>query len=639
MSRISYLLLLLLISLPAYAEEPQWIREGPDIGSIVSIVPDRSHPQIWFAIEAPQGRLYRSIDNGKSWQYTNQKYVSQVFVHSVSSEVFIRRRGSSQDSQLLSSVDQGRTFRLRADKSPWKIFDHPTNPQILWGAGFHDSRYDLMISLDRGKHWQEFSNLPYKVGKEYDYGIADYYELADLLVSSFDPQTVYVSMIIGFTFSQDEENYESFEFVTTNSGKTWKLKQTKVYTYFYDLAFPDRAFSISYPQQLNILTSQGWNLVAEKSPGNIVSIPGRPNELFGISAYRQYFSRDGGINWNRTAIGPGAGARIVAARTFPEGSLLVGTSGAGLYEIDSKLNSNLLNISFKESFISKVATAPHSSIIYVIAGQGDHYLYRSLNSGKTWDNLTDNLPQYVSAAAGPYDLFVDPNNARHVFVGVKDKIAVSFDAGRNWGYLPQIPLRTVFFDPDGQTVYFAKPTHAHLFVSHDGGRTLQELPAQFGEKHNTIYDFAVDKFTGHWYVATNYGLFVSKDHGKSAQQIATDLFNCISCVPFYQIISLGKAGYLLADTEAGIYKSTNQGKTWQNLTKSKGHLFAVDQKGNHLFRLNQVLSESTDGGITWNDISSAISRTPSFFYSTALTDPRYRPLYLSTSIGLFSTMD
>jgi photosystem II stability/assembly factor-like uncharacterized protein len=643
MKRILCLLLLAFIALNLYAEDPHWVREGPNIGTIISIVPDRAHPQIWFAIDAPDRRLFRSIDNGKTWQYANQKGITQVLVHSVSSEVFIVHPKSSHENELLSSVDQGQTFKLRTLKSPLKVFDHPSDAKILWGSGFDYYGYDLTISYDRGEHWALFFNLPYKLGKEYVVnGVkveAAYYDLLDLLVSPFNPTTVYISLDVIFRDGHHGDDYYTHvDLITNNSGKSWKSEEGKVYKYFYDPAYPDRAFSISYPEQLNILTRQGWKLVSQKNPfGNIVSVPGRPNELIGITDHRQYISHDGGINWSRTSIGPGAGARVVAARTFPEGSLLAGTSGAGLYEIDANRSFNTLSIPFKQQFIYRVATAPNTPFIYVIAGEYDHFLYRSLNSGKSWENITDTLPLYVSAAAGPYDLFVDPNNARHVFVGVKDKLAVSFDAGRTWSYVPQTPLRKVFFDPDRQTTYFAKPAHGHLFISNDGGRTLKELPAQFGDKHNTISDFSVNASNGHWYIATKHGLFVSKDQGQSARQIAIDLFDCFSCVDFFQVISLPKPGYLLVVTENGIYKSTNEGKTWQKQTKRTGKLFAVDQKGQHLFRVNQVLSESTDGGITWNDISSEINHTPSFFYTTALTDPRYRPLYLSTSVGLFST--
>src|SRR5262249_20575966 len=141
-----------------------------------------------------------------------------------------------------------------------------------------------------------------------------------------------------------------------------------------------------------VLTQKGWRNLPLSQLNDIVSVPGNADKLYALRDTRQWISHDGGSNWSRTFLGPGGKARVLQARIDPEGSLIAGTSGAGIYLIDKTGATQQITDGFSQASLLDVATAPGSNIVFGIAGIMERFLYRSLNSGKTWKNITDNLP-------------------------------------------------------------------------------------------------------------------------------------------------------------------------------------------------------------------------------------------------------
>lgn len=628
------------IASSVFGAESVWYRVGPVAGDIRQIEPDRAHPGVWYVVESQERRLYRSIDNGVTWENTHQVNVRQLMVHSASSEVFITLPGRDYKIDLFSSTDLGQTFHLRCANAPDQVFAHPTDGKILWGSGVSNG-YDLSVSYDRGEHWQNFTNMPYKLNKTYTiYGEdlpVDSYYLSSVLVSPLDSKTIYVSTEVDFYAGCSDETID-LELVSVNFGKTWAYAEVPASRYIYDPAFPDRALSVNHVET-RILTQNGWKRLAPRSFDDIVSVPGKPGKLYALAYDKQWVSVDGGINWHSIDVGPAGKASVLQARTFPEGSLLVGTSGAGLYLIDETGSERQIINGFREASVSDVAMAPGSPVIFAVTS--DTFLYRSLNSGKTWKNITDSLPT-KPGRYGAIQVTVDQRNGRQVYVNVNETLVASFDAGETWTLLPLKHVGRVFFGPDSATTYFSKNNDSHLYRSSDGGRTLQQLPATFGSRGTSIFDLAVDRFNGYFYVATQRGLFLSRDEGRTSEQIAGDLSpDCPACLSFYEILALPLRGQYIALAEDSFYKTMNQGITWKLLTDGVGKIYVADDTGQHLYGINDRLWESLDGGQNWDSISASIDPRlgPRYYGSdiTAMTDPRVRPLYVATSLGMFRT--
>ena len=113
-----------------------------------------------------------------------------------------------------------------------------------------------------------------------------------------------------------------------------------------------------------------------------------------------------------------------------------------------------------------------------------------------------------------------------------------FNAGESWTSVAEPNLDGVFFSADSNSVYFSRPSHGYLFKSIDGGRTIAKCWGEYGKTDkNTIFDPSVDPFNGYFYAATNRGLFLSKDGGRKAEQIADDLSpHCFHCLRFDRIV-------------------------------------------------------------------------------------------------------
>src|SRR5262245_61568828 len=65
----------------------QWKWIGPAAGAIRQIVPDRSEPNLWYAVN--NGFLYRSTNGAETWKELRLRSVDSVFVHPLTSELFV----------------------------------------------------------------------------------------------------------------------------------------------------------------------------------------------------------------------------------------------------------------------------------------------------------------------------------------------------------------------------------------------------------------------------------------------------------------------------------------------------------------------------------------------------------------------
>jgi hypothetical protein len=551
-------------------------------------------------------------------------------VHSASSELYITVQGNRGNWVLLSSKDFGNTFDLRTTNSPFYVTDHPTDPQILWGSGVKNL-YDLSVSYDRGAHWQQLNNLPFQFGKKYQIGdiliAPDSYYLRSILVSPFDPKTVFVSTLVYFPITCSGE-YVPLWLMSKNNGRTWYSSEISAGWFFYDTAFPERAYFSNY-DGVQLLTASGWHPLTKNTEFyKIISVPGQKDHLYATTYLKElWFSRNGGMNWTKARLGPGA-PNSLNARSFPTESFLEGTT-AGIYIVDPNRNYHqVINGVREPTSVQNVGTTPHSPKIYLIAG--NTFLFRSENSGRTWKNITGNLPVVPNYFT---NISVDPKNTDHLFASVDDKLLVSFDSGNSWKHIPQ-KLNRVYFTPEQSTVYFSKNLSNHLFKSTDGGITFQELPAAYGQLYYSIRDVEIDPFNADIYVGTVNGLYRSEDGGVSAQKIDL-LADAPGYLPVSQIVSLSQSGSFLAVTDSGIIKTKNAGLTWEKLSPNQGTIYVADNAGRHLFLINSRLKESIDGGRNWTDITSSIDPGSHIAPILSMTDPRYRPLFIATGLGVY----
>jgi photosystem II stability/assembly factor-like uncharacterized protein len=101
------------------------------------------------------------------------------------------------------------------------------------------------------------------------------------------------------------------------------------------------------------------------------------------------------------------------------------------------------------------------------------YVYETADYGAHWTLRTTGLPddQYVFA------IRIDPNDANLLFVGTKDSVYASYDAGAHWHSLalnlPRVQVRDIAIDPREGEVVVA--THGRSFWALDNLSLLEQL--------------------------------------------------------------------------------------------------------------------------------------------------------------------
>jgi photosystem II stability/assembly factor-like uncharacterized protein len=133
--------------------------------------------------------------------------------------------------------------------------------------------------------------------------------------------------------------------------------------------------------------------------------------------------------------------------------------------LDGGLVALAMDISYQTSDKVYVATAPFAAF------RG--HVFRTINGGNTWDDITDPLPDRF-----PADIAVDPNNDDIVYITYygfgSGHIYKTTNGGASWtditGTLPDVPTVAVIVDPNNSDhVYVGNDLG--VYASTDGGTT------------------------------------------------------------------------------------------------------------------------------------------------------------------------
>lgn len=219
-------------------------------------------------------------------------------------------------------------------------------------------------------------------------------------------------------------------------------------------------------------------------------------------------------------------------------------------------------------------------------------LYKSTDGGKTWKELTNDLPQ---GEKGRISVRVSPADPDLVYAIVEaDQTALygSRDKGESWNRLndsPVIAERPFYFclivpDPvDTARVY--KPG-LELQVSEDGGRKFRTTAFTGGRIHADIHDVWISgEDPNYMYAATDGGVYVSNDYGGSWRH-----FRNLPVAQFYKVsVDMEKPYHVyggLQDNGSWMAPSASTGGVnnydWQSFGIGDGFSVHPDPGDSHL---------------------------------------------------------
>ncbi len=228
---------------------------------------------------------------------------------------------------------------------------------------------------------------------------------------------------------------------------------------------------------------------------------------------------------------------------------------------------------------------PTESTFYAGAAGGG--VWQTFDGGNTWTPLSDNWPTLeVSSIA------LDPTNPSTIYVGTGDfdgywvfasgiGLMKSTDGGATWTNLGQAQfgqtaVKSILVDPDNpQIVTVAtgrgQSYYGWLWRSTDGGLTWNAVNTNYAA-WDSLRIGAPDPVTGQRYYYAGgaaYGGLVYRSADRGATW--TRLFPPVSgSFQYYMTLAASPTDpntvYLIASTDQAIFKSTNAGASWVNIT-------------------------------------------------------------------------
>ena len=384
-------------------------------------------------------------------------------------------------------------------------------------------------------------------------------------------------------------------------------------------------------------------------------------------------TQPGYTNWGVTS------GRINAVAVSPANSqiVLAGSSTGGIWQsTNGGASFAPVTDSQVDLAVGSIVFAPSSpSIVY--AGMGDTKLgylgsgvLKSTNGGRTWAKVSNNTLPSPGAVAR---VEVDPENSDRVYVAQYLRVSeekvlssgfyLSTDGGVSWTRTLTGAARDIAISPTNRQTLFVGTIPRNdqteniaapgLHRSTDGGNTWTNvLPVTYDTGFRRDVKVAVTParpqaiyvFTGG---IRNNGISVrvavSADNGETWSDRSTS----------FDTAQIGYNTYLYADPRNAdtlylgsrdVYRSTNGGDTWTNLTRSfsigpgNDYLYtpaiATTHPDQHAFALSPAnqndiyigndggLSKSTDRGATFQSLNASLSLTQFVGIALHPTDPR-----------------
>jgi photosystem II stability/assembly factor-like uncharacterized protein len=457
---------------------------------------------------------------------------------------------ATQTSGIVLSEDGGLTWQaLPTPKYATSVALAATDPNILLGAFGAEG---IWKSTDKGKSWVKSSE-----------GIKS--PVLDVAVSPANAQDVYA---IGSTIDWHGHFYASHD-----GGKTWKESSRMANDHN---ANPSMSTGLSKTTNLSI------------NPSN-------PQELFISANWSPCISSDGGRTWSESCRGADntcftdirfQGTRVYGS-AMDEGEFVSDDNGQHWRRLwPAKFDPEVSGHIWQQAIVDNNGKDRIITTCSPWNGSLPNRVIISEDGGATFKITKTGLPDYRPTAntmwgmSYPRGLVVDPSNPKVVYLGM-DGDATDGKCGGG------------------------------IFKSVDGGYTWKQLAHQPGSRR-CYFGLSIDPTDSkrlYWGACgSGGGVWRSEDGGDSWQHV----FKNGSWV--FNVMVTPNGDVYCAETN--VWRSTDHGKTWKKLTHFTGPAMTVglatdprDSKTLWVSRLvwstdaGGGVYKTTDGGSTWTDIT------------------------------------
>ncbi len=478
-----------------------------------------SNPNVVYVIaESNEGTLFRSDNRGESFQRISDdtRIVSRGFYYTD-----MRVCPSDENrlyflaTQLRMSIDGGRTSQQIASTvhvDHHALWIDPKNPHIIWNG--NDG--GLAFSLDRGQTWDVIANIPLGQFYQIHYSLeAPFYQVAGGLQDNgswigwarnkeggiVNEHWRMVSFGDGFFCVIHERNPN----LVISESQGGNILRTNLATGIQENISPQARRADGGPAS-ELRYRFNWN-----TP--IIPSPHDPDTVY-VGGNVVFKSTDFGTTW--VVISPDlttndpekqkdAGGPVWVENTTAEyhctiislaespiqkGLLWVGTDDGRLWKSPDdgntwiELTQNVPNLP-PNSPVSHVEPSRRGAEVAYVAfdrhmlNDFKPYLYKTTDGGKTWQPITNGLPD----EAYIFVVREDPRNQNLLYAGTERGLYVSFDGGQNWQRfpnLPPVPVHDIHVHPLMNDLLLG--THGRSIYVLDDITPLQEVSPQILSK-------------------------------------------------------------------------------------------------------------------------------------------------------------
>jgi photosystem II stability/assembly factor-like uncharacterized protein len=489
-----------------------------------------SSPNIVYIVaETREGYVFKSTDQGETWTKTsdNAHTLGRGFYYAdLRVDPTNEHRIYTLGMAFTLSVDGGSTFSMMTGNFHGDfqtMWIDPRNPKrLLMGDDG-----GLNVSYDQGKSWEWFPNIP--VGQFYQLSFdlrEPFYHVAGGLQDNgvwTGPSRVRGSAILAsdWRFIQNGDGYYAISHpddpdLFLSDYQAGGIQATNLRTYEQREASPQVKRMDGYPADSNKVRFN-WNAPIVASPHD--------RKIVYFAGNIVYRSSDWGRTW--TAISPDlskndksrqgdAGGPVLKENTVAEyyanvyslaespvqrGVIWAGTDDGNLQvtQDDGKTWTNVApNVAGvgPDAVVSGIepsrtaAGTAYAAFERRMMDDFRPYLYKTTDFGRTWTNVTGNLPvtNYVQVVRE------DPKNPNLIYVGTELGLYASWTGGTQWtrlhlGNFPSVAVHEVLVHPRDNDLILA--THGRSVWILDDATPIQQMTPTIADQASHLFPMRV----------------------------------------------------------------------------------------------------------------------------------------------------
>ena len=409
--------------------------------------------------------VYRTEDGGKTWKRTHEGYIDDLFYSYgyVFSEITVNPKNRDEfylvGVPIVKSEDGGKTFDY-INKPNLHVDHHvlwidPKMPKHL----INGNDGGLNISFDGGKNWTKNNSMP--LGQFYAVNV-DYEKPYNVYGGFQDNGTWKGPHTYEYSTEWEANGKYPYENLAGGDGMQVQIDRRDA-----DIVYAGSQFG--YYNRINLKTGKrsfirpshdlgespyrfNWQTPILLSPHN--------QDILYMGGNKLMRSFDRGDNWEAISPDLTTGGKkgnvpygtltTISESPFQFGLIYTG-SDDGLIQMTRNAGGSWEKISKdlpKYLWVSRVIASKHKKGRVYATLNGYRwddfkpYVYSSEDYGKTWKNISANLP------LSPINVIAeDPKNEDILYVGTDNGLYTSFDAGKNWqafnGGLPEVPVHDI----------------------------------------------------------------------------------------------------------------------------------------------------------------------------------------------------